>query len=157
MKKVLSLILLLSALLNLSACSSGALKYSFKGNKPNAFYYTDQLIKEIKAHGITNVLVLETNLNKELNLKDDDKKILISFLNSIKTSNFLTKAPDLPKKPEFKFYITIDDEKFVMNVYNEKYIGIHPWDGAYSMDYIDMSDVKRLYNLHVLCKYLYKN
>jgi hypothetical protein len=157
MKRVLSLILLFSILLTFSSCSNGALKYSLKEKKPNTYYYSDLLIKEIKAHGISNVLVLETNLNKEKNLKDEDIKILISFFNSIKTKNFLTSAPELPKKPEYKFYLTIDGDKFVINVYNEKYIGIFPWDGAYSMDYIDMSDVKPLYNLYNQCKYLYKD
>jgi hypothetical protein len=157
MKKLLSLFLLITTILTLSSCSNQGLKYSLKDKKPSTYYYTDVLVKEAKAHGISNVLVLETNLNKERNLKDEDVETLMSFFKSIKTKNFLASAPELTKNPEFRFYITTNGDKYVINVYNEKYIAIFPWDGAYSMDYIDMSSVKPLYNLYSLCKYLYKN
>lgn len=157
MKKFLSLLLSMIILLTLASCSNGGLKYSLKEKKPNIYYYTDVLVTDIKTHGISNVLVLETNLNKERNLKDDDFSTMISFFNSIKTKNFLKITPDLPKKPEFRFYVTSNGEKYVINVYNERYIGVFPWDGAYQMDYIDMNDVKTLYNLYNLCKYLYKD
>ena len=157
MKKFISLLLLMSILFSFSSCSNQGLKYTLKDKKPNAYYYTNVLIEEIKEHGISNVLVLETNLSKEKNLKSEDVETLYNFFNSIKKTSFLTSTPELPKKPEFRFYITIDSDKYVINVYNEKYISIFPWDGAYSMDYIDMSEVKTLYNLYKLCKYLYKD
>ncbi|HCW03981.1 MAG TPA: hypothetical protein DGK91_05240 [Clostridium sp.] len=156
MKKLVTFLLLSSILIISIGCSSDRLKYTLNRQKPNTYYYTAMLAKDIKANGISNVLALETNLNKERNLKDEDVKTLISFFNLIKTKNFLQAAPDLPKKPEFKFYISSGNDKYVVNVYNEKYIGIFPWDGNYSMDYIDMTEVKPLYNLYNLCKYMYQ-
>ena len=158
MKKKRWWFILIITFLFLTGCSSGAaLKYSLSGTKPNNFYYTDTMIKDMKSNGISSILVLETNLQKENNLKDDDIQILKNFFNSIKTKNFLSSRPDIPEKPQFRFYIVSGADKYVINVYNEKYIGIFPWDGAYSMDYIDMTDVKTLYNLYNLCKYLYRD
>lgn len=155
MKKLATILLLVSIFVISIGCSNDRLKYTLNRQKPNTYYYTDILVKEIKANGISNVLALETNLNMERNLKDEDIKTLISFFNLIKTKNFMASPPELPKNPEFKFYISSGNDKYIINVYNEKYISIFPWDGNYSMDYIDMTEVKPLYNLYNLCKYMY--
>ncbi|SCN21685.1 hypothetical protein N3C_0364 [Clostridium sp. N3C] len=156
MKKLATILLLISIFAISIGCSKDRLKYTLNRQKPNTYYYTDMLVKEIKINGISNVLTLETNLNKERNLKDEDIKSLINFFNLIKTKNFLASSPKLPKKPEFKFYISSGNEKYVINVYNEKYISVHPWDGNYPMDYIDMTDMKPLYNLYYFCKYIFE-
>lgn len=156
MKKAATILLLISILVISIGCSNDRLRYTLTTQKPSTYYYTENLIKDIKADGISNVLALETNLNKERNLNDEDVKTLVSFFNLIKTQNFLASAPELPKKPEYKFYISSGNDKYVINVYNEKYISIFPWDGNYSMDYIDMTEVKPLYNLYNLCKYMYQ-
>lgn len=156
MKKLATILLIISIFAIAIGCSNDRLKYTLDRQKPNTYFYTDKLVKSINANGISNVLALETNLNKERNLKDEDIKTLISFFNLIKTKNFLESQPQLPKKPAFKFYISSGNDKYVINIYNEKYISIFPWDGNYSMDYIDMSEVKPLYNLYNLCKYMYQ-
>ncbi|MDP4088415.1 MAG: DUF4883 family protein [Bacillota bacterium] len=156
MKKLVSSFLMLVFLFSFSGCSNSALKYSFQRKKPNNFYYTNALLSQLKDKGFSNVLALEMNLQKEKNLGDADIETVKSFLGSIQAKNFLASCPDLSVQPQFRIYITSGSEKYVINVYNEKYIGIFPWDGSYNMDYLDMSEIKPLYNLYNLCKYLYR-
>lgn len=157
MKRILWSLLLILILCSFTACSGSVLKYSITGKKVSSFFYTDTMAKQIKSEGISSIVALQTNLQKEIILKDEDIDTFNSFFSGLKTKNFLSDVPNIPQNPEFKFYITSGSEKFVINVYNEKYISIFPWDGSFSMDYIDMSGIKPLYNLYNLCKYLYRN
>ena len=94
---------------------------------------------------------MDTNFYKELELSKDSITTIKDFVHNLKKVNFIDLPKDLPNKPKFKLYLNFDKEKYVINIYTEKYISIYPWDGDYSMDYIDMTGVYLNYNLYGLC------
>lgn len=122
--------------------------------KPNMYYYTNNFSKFLFSSSNITVKVLDTNFYKEKELSKEDITTLKDFTKTLKTYNFIQKPKDLPKKPAYKLFFTFDNEKYIINVYNEKFVAVYPWDGTYTMDYIDMTGTQNLYNLYGLCKYL---
>lgn len=156
MKKKLFVMILITLLANLTGCNIKSTDLPLVTKKPNTYYYTKQLSNQIESKVKLTGMVLETNLHKEIELTSEGMEIITGFLKNIKTKNFIEKPSDLPDKPQYRIYINGSNDKYIINVYNEKYSSVQPWDGVYSMDYIDMSNVYTLYNLHGLCKHLYK-
>jgi hypothetical protein len=122
--------------------------------KPNLYYYTNLISKLLSKDSNIEVKVLDTNFYKEKELSKDDIITIKNFTKGLKTYNFLEKPKNLPVDPAYKLFLTLDNEKYVINVYNEKYLGVYPWDGSFPMDYIDMTGTSNLYNLFGLCQYL---
>lgn len=154
------LILLLFALIfSLSGCSFTIGNYkvnnlSVSKKKPNNFYYTNLLAKNLTLSSSSKAIILDTNFYKEKDLRKDDVDTIKKFTKELNKQNFVDKPSDLPAKPLYKLYFTFDKEKYVINVYNERYISVYPWDGTYSMDYIDMNGISPSNNVTSLCKYL---
>lgn len=122
--------------------------------KPNNYYYTNNVIKYLTLDSNIKVKLLDTNFYKEKELSQEDIETIKSFSKALKKVNFIEKPKELSRKPAYKLFFTFNKEKYIINVYNEKYIAVYPWDGTYSMDYVDMSGTQNLYNLYGLCKYL---
>ncbi|ERI90944.1 hypothetical protein HMPREF1982_03505 [Clostridiales bacterium oral taxon 876 str. F0540] len=122
--------------------------------KPNNYYYTNLLIKNLVTESKVKGELLDTNFSKEADLSKEDIETIKKFSKSIKKANFIEKPKDLSEKPQYKLFLDFDKEKFVINIYNERYIAVYPWDGTYSMDYVDMEGIQPLYNLYGLCKFL---
>lgn len=114
-------------------------------------FYTKQLAKALDSNNSFAFSVTDTNFYKELTLSPEDATSLKSFISSLKSENFIAKPKDLPQKPKYKLYLKFKNEKYVIDVYTEKYITLYPWDGYYEMDYIDMTDIFLNYNLYGLC------
>lgn len=158
-KKILMLLIIILIPLNLTGCTFKVGNYTINNfqvtkKKPASSYYTEELTKKLKASAEFKAVMLDMNLYKEIILKNDDLDTVKSFFNSIKKSNFKEASKDIPNKPVYKLFLTISDEKYVINIYSQKYISLHPWDGDFSMDYIDTENIQPLYNLFGLCKYL---
>jgi hypothetical protein len=128
--------------------------FSVVKKKPSNLYYTNNLAKDLTLESSVKIKLLDTNFYKEKELANEDIETVRSFVKTLKKSNFIEKPSNLPEKPAYKLYFDFAKEKYVMNVYNEKYISVYPWDGNYSMDFIDMNDTQPLYNIFGLCKYL---
>lgn len=156
MKKTFFILLLVTLLANLTGCNIKSTDLPLVKKKPNTYYYTEQLAKNFESGVKLSGILLETNLHKEMDLTAEGADLIKGFLKNIKTKNFIEKPADLPDKPRYRIYINGAKEKYVINVYNEKYSSVQPWDGVYSMDYIDMSNVYTLYNLHGLCKHFFQ-
>jgi hypothetical protein len=122
--------------------------------KSNNFYYTNNLAKHLTLDSSTKIKLLDTNFYKEKELSEEDIVIVKNFTKALKKPNFIEKPKELPERPAYKLFFTFSKEKYVVNVYDEKYISVYPWDGTYSMDYIDMEGIQPLYNIYGLCKYL---
>ncbi|MBC2396481.1 DUF4883 family protein [Clostridium tetanomorphum] len=133
-----------------SSCSN----ISIKKAKKNNFYYTNMLAKTIYTEQNYKCNIVDTNFYKGIDLSSDNFNIIKNFISSLDTKYFISVPKDLPDKPPYKMLLTFKKEKFVINIYNEKYISIHPWDGYYEMDYIDMSKIPSSYNLFNLCNYI---
>lgn len=122
--------------------------------KPSRYYYSNNLIKDLTEASNISVKLLDTNFYKEKKLSKDDIDTIKSFAKSLKKANFIDKPKDLVAKPPYKLFFTMDKDKYIVNVYDEKYITVYPFDGTYTMDYVDMNGIQNLYNLYGLCKYL---
>lgn len=122
--------------------------------KPSNFYYTNLLAKNLTLYSDYEIKVLDTNFYKTESLSAENIDILKSFLNELRKPNFISKPVTLNTKPKYKIFFTFSDsqEKYVINIYDEEYISIYPWDGNFPMDYINMKDIPLRYNLHSLGK-----
>lgn len=128
--------------------------FSIVKKKPNNFYYINNLAKNLTLDSSIKGKLLDTNFYKEIDLSKDDIETLKNFTKALKKPNFIDRPKDLPEKPSYKIFLTFSKEKYVLNIYNDKYISVYPWDGTYPMDYLDMSNIQTHYNLFGLCKYL---
>lgn len=124
--------------------------------KPDNSYYSDKLRNNFKSEGLESATAFEINYSKEINVEKTDAEIINKFLSNVEKDSYISKPSDLPDKSKYKLFVTFkNNEKFVLEVFDEKYVAVYPWDGDYSPDYIDMSNVHTLYNLDGLCKYLF--
>lgn len=124
--------------------------------KPNNYYYTSLLANCLIETPSLKGTLYELNLHKEKELNKEGFDSVVTFFKALSSKNFISKPADLPQKPQFKVYLSTYKQKFVINIYNEKYITIHPWDGIYSEDYLDIANINARYNLYELCKYYYR-
>lgn len=163
MKKcLLSMLLFLLLPLLLMGCTVNIGRFTFNNfsvtkKKPNDFYYTNNLLKNLTLEKSLKITVLDTNFYKEEELSSEDIEIVKNFGKALSTKNFMQKPKDLPDKVAYKLFFTFNKEKYVINIYNEQYISVYPWDGTYPMDYIDMQGIQPLYNIYSLCKYIIDN
>ena len=119
--------------------------------KSSNYYYTNQVSKHLTLDKNISVYIIDTNFYKEIKLSEDSVTTIKDFIHNLKNENFISLPKNLPNKPKYKFYLNFDKEKYVINIYTDKYISIYPWDGDFSMDYIDMTGVYLNYNLYGLC------
>lgn len=151
-----SILLLLVILLTFifTSCSKEAEILMLKNKKPSNYYYSSILYNSFKVCSSCKLVVLETNYYKSKDFSGDDINIVKSFFKCLNKSNFVNKPENLPKMPSYKIKCCLDSGTYIINVYNERYLSIQPWDGYYAMDYIDMSNVYASYNLFYLCQYI---
>jgi hypothetical protein len=140
----------------LTGCGIKSTDLPITRKKPNNYYYTNLAAQSLIKNNEVKVSIMEMNLLKEKPLPKEGNENLIGFFKTLRSQSFISKPADLPSKPQFKIFITGRNEKYVINVFNDKYVSIFPWDGVYTMDYIDMTNVNVLYNLNGLCKYFFK-
>ncbi|WP_138204692.1 DUF4883 family protein [Haloimpatiens lingqiaonensis] len=145
------LLILLS--FTLAACSY----IKLNNEKTKEDYYFSKLANSIALSNKYKITLLDTNFYKVKELKEEDVSTILNFMNSIDKKNFIKKPLSLPEKPQYKIFFNLDENKFVINVYDEQYVSIFPWDGKYPMDYIDMTPMYKGYNLYNFCKYLIPN
>lgn len=158
-KKLLILLIILIIPLSLTSCNIKIGKYTINNfqvtkQKPITSYYTEELSKKIYAGNSFKAVMLDMNLYKEINLSQADLETVKNFFTDLKKSNFLENYKDFKNKPVYKLFLSFDKDKYVINIYNEKYIAVYPWDGDYPMDFIDTENIQPLYSLFGLCKYL---
>lgn len=128
--------------------------YSINRKKPNNFYYTNLLAKNLTLIPSCTGTAVDTNFYKKQSLAKEDVDTIKKLTKALSKKNFIAEPKDLPKKTAYKIFLEFKGEKYVINVYNEKYLSVYPWDGSYSMDYLDISNIEKGYNTYYLCKYL---
>lgn len=122
--------------------------------KPNNMFYTNLASKDLAYDKTYSGKVLEMNLYREVNMSGADIQTIKNFTKNLKKENYISKPNDLPSKPKYRIYLYFSKDIYVINVYNERYISLFPWDGDLDMDYIDMKDVYINYNLYGLCRHI---
>lgn len=158
-KRSLYILIILLIPLFLMGCTIKVGSYTINNftvtkKKPNNYYYTNDLLKNLTLESSFKIDVLDTNFYKEKELSKEDIDTVKNFGKSLKTSNFIEKPKELPDKPSYKLFFKFEKSKYVINVYDKKYLSVYPWDGTYPMDYIDMEGIQPHFNLFSLCKYL---
>ena len=151
--KLIYIIILIIICLCFTGCSY-SYNSLFNHKKPYNFYYTNLLTRDVKLENSFLGIVLDTNFYKEQTFTTEQSAIAKNFILHLHTNNFINKPNDLPAKPPYKIYLTFKADKYVIEIYNEKYISVYPWDGSYPKDYINMENIPISYNLYSLCKYI---
>ncbi|SHI89728.1 DOmain of unknown function [Clostridium cavendishii DSM 21758] len=151
-KRMLLIFIVLNFSIALYGCSDP--KYINLENKPHKGYYTELLYKAVKDNNY-DFTMLDTNLYKNVIVKDEDKYILKSTIKSLTTNNFIDKPTDLKEKPMYKLFINQNSKKYVINIYSNNIISVFPWDGNFPEDFVDLKTVPDAYKLEQFCKYVY--
>lgn len=127
--------------------------------KPSNYFYTNSIAKNLTLSTNYKVQILDTNYYKTEDLSVENIDILKSFLGELRKPNFIAKPVTNLNKPQYKIFFTFYDtgEKYVINVYDEEFISIYPWDGNFPMDYISMKEIPLRYNLFNLGKNAFSN
>lgn len=149
MKKKLYITVFIFFCLSLTACINLP---TYQEKKPNNFYYTDLLVKHIKSNDNYEVLLLDTNFFKKVTLDKAERDLIKNSALNLHSENCINKPKDLGTKPPYKLYFNFKNQSYVVEVYNEKYLSIYPWDGEYSRDYINMDSLPVSYNLFKFCQ-----
>ena len=152
MKKRLSLLFLLFTFLFITSCQ--VMDYNKK--KPNDFFYTKELYNKIISSKDIKVYLFESNLHKEIDVTAEGVDTIKSFIENLKDESFITKTEDMDYETPYKFFIDMDGDRYVIKIYNDDLVSIHPWDGIYTPDYINSSKVYKAYNLQKFAKYILK-
>lgn len=125
--------------------------------KPNNFYYTEILLKNLTSEKAEKCTIVETNFHKEKQLNNGNISDITKMLQSLDNKDFISVPKDLPAKPIYKIIFSFHDQKLLINIYNEKYISVYPWDGNYKMDYISVSKIPLSLNPCNLGNYVFKH
>ena len=160
MKKYLYILSLIILLVIASGCNINYNEYPSLGTKPSYDFYTTSLTSLLSKEDNFQVMLLETNYSTELDVNTIGKDTLRDFFNNLSENSFITDEKiltDLPNKPIYKLYLNTHEEKYVINIFSEDIVSIHPWDGLFQQDYITMTYTPKAYNLYGLCNYLLKN
>ena len=81
------------------------------------------------------------------------EKILKNFVNNLSDEDFLDEFT-FENKEKFRVIVTFSDEKYIIKVYDKDTCSITPWDGNYSEDIINMSNLPTHFNLYDFCNYV---
>ncbi|MGH4121644.1 MAG: DUF4883 family protein [Clostridium sp.] len=153
-KKSILIIICVFFSLNLFGCNYKFNKNILLKSKPNNYYYTNLLMKDLSLEKPKELYALYMNFYKKKDFSVEDLYTFTEFFNSLNNNNFIEKPATLTNKPVYKIFLTFSKNKYIINVYSQDLISIYPWDGGYSMDYIDTNKMYKAYNLYGLCKYL---
>ncbi len=153
MKKASYKLTLIISIIFLTGCMAGFPILSEK--KPNNYYYTNLLVKDIKLNSAVSCKVVEMNYYRELAVTGENYKKVCSSFDKLSGSSFIQAPKDLPSRPKFKLIFSCSKDKYIVNVYSSRYVSVSPWDGPYEMDYIDISTLPASVNLYELCNFLY--
>lgn len=134
------------------SCAKNTQYINFK-SKPSKYYYTNELINNLKKDTNYKVSLFDNNLYKELKVPDDEKSVLYDFLVNLDKENFPDEAVT-QTAPKYKLIVEANNTKYIINVINENEIVLNPWDGVYTEDYITMDNTPVRYNVYNFCKYI---
>lgn len=151
MKKFIYIFIPIFIIFSMCLCSCNI---NFKKGKPTPYYYTNSLIKAMNKDKNYSCYVIDTNYYKKIEVTGENLSIIKGFISSLKNDNFI-KDPNIKKDPPYKIYFKFKKEEYIVNVYDDKYISLYPYDGVYPMDYLDSSNIYKYYNLYSLMNFLY--
>ena len=89
-------------------------------------------------------------------LDDNQKQIIENFLDYLPNNNYKDYY-DIEKKEIYQLRLTIDNQKYIIKIFDYTLISVAPYDGNYEEDIIVMDNVPIRYNLYDYCYYIENN
>ena len=155
-KKYRWIILLLILLLMITGCSYRKKSFFYK-EKPSVNYYTQLLQESLTKKHPEKVTIFYREFFREFTLPQNESEDVVSFINSLQTTNFMEDSSEIKDPYKYKVYIEFDDMKFGISIFNESQVAIYAWDGNYPSDYADITDIPLSINIYGICKYFNDN
>lgn len=156
MKNFKFLIILLFATL-LTGCIFNEPKYINLKNKPNLYYYSNEIYEKIKLNQDYSLKVFDVNYYEYHDVSKEDLDILPSFLNSLNSNNYVNTLNLENLKVKYKLIIEFNygnNDKYVINIFDKNTITLFPWDGNFKEDIITMNNIPARNNLYSFCVYI---
>lgn len=155
MKKFAKFLLIIVTTSFLISCNFNEVQYINPKDKPKVNYYTDKIEEHLKNNENYTIRIFDLNIYKYYDINKDEHTIIPEFIDNINIDNYGIDI-DSTLTPEYKLIIEFETEKYIINVYSDTLVSIHPWDGIYPEDTIDMKDIPDYYNLFKYCEYIKK-
>lgn len=151
--KYLKFIILSLLILSLQGCSLNNPKYINLTSKPNDYYYSSKIYKNLKLNEPFTLKLFDSTFYKYYTVDEEDSSIIIDFLESLNNDNYVSEL-DIKDSPTFELSIEFQKEKYIINIYDDNSITLYPWDGTYPEDKITMTNVSSYNNLYYFCTYV---
>lgn len=151
--KYFKLIIITLLIVSLQGCVFNNPRYINLNSKPNDYYYSNLVYKNLKENKNFTLKVFDCAFYKYYTVDEEDLDILLSFFESLNIDNYLTEL-DIQNNPKYELIIEFDNEKFLFNVYDNNSVTLYPWDGNYHEDMISMEGVSPYNNLYSFCTYV---
>lgn len=100
--------------------------------------------------------ILNMTLYKEIAVDEEDNKVFLDMLSTLKDDYFVARPSDLPQSPLYRIYITSGDDRYVLDVYGDDLITIYPWDGVLEKDFISLKNIPNSFKMEPFCKYVFE-
>lgn len=151
--KKLNLIFIAFILLStLIGCNVESAKYINFSVKPNNHYYTDELKAKILNNENFTLYVFDTNLYKEIEVPSEENPIIQNFITSLTNDNYSDEQINM--KEYYRVKIVLDDNQYLIKVFDNSIISISPWDGTYKEDVLSIKELPLRYNLFDFCNHI---
>lgn len=129
-----------------------------KISKPSKNFYTNALINSIKNSQNIQISIFYSKTGKNKILPNEYMENFNLFINSIKQDFFVENLNENVKEPEYKLTVVLDNKNsFIVNVFDENLVSIHPWDGVYEADFINISSLNNKINIFNTVNFIIKN
>lgn len=153
MKKFL---LIIFSTLFLIGCNTENIQYISFTSKPSLSYYTDKIRLLLANNKDYSIILFNKNLFRTTPLDDNQKLIIENFLDYLPNDNY-KEYYDIEKKEIYQLRLTIDNQKYIIKIFDYTLISIAPYDGNYEEDIIVMDNIPIRYNLYDYCYYIENN
>ena len=152
LKKLNFIFIIVLLLFTLNGCSFQDPKYINLSTKPSNHYYTDELENRILNNENFTLYVFDTNLYKEIEVPSEENDIIENFISALVDDNYSEDQIDIEEP--FRLKVVFNDDKYLINVFNDSIVSISPWDGNYKEDVISIKDMPLRYNLLDFCNHI---
>lgn len=102
-----------------------------------------------------DIKMVESKFNAKKTIKSEDLNIVIEMLTSLDKCERINPIDDIDSL--FKIYLTINEEKFILEVYGDDILEIYPWDGYRATEFISAKKLPNSLNPESICNYIFKN
>lgn len=151
--KYFKFIIITLLIFSLQGCVFDNPRYINFKSKPNDYYYSNIIYKNLKNDEPFSLTVFDADFYKYYTVDEEDKDIILSFFESLNNDNYLNEL-DMKTSPKYELSIEFSNEKYIINIYDETSITLYPWDGTLPEDKISMKGVSKYNNLYSFCSYV---